>query len=261
MLPKKSKVFDQVCNSPLTKYIMKKSLFTVMVVLFLLQTAPLVSATSGACSGRGGVDCSRGFDYDGSVICNDGWHESSVMFLDELSCKNNNPYSDLAAICKISNTSWLDEYTTTYKRFRGQYLDEDYKNHPVPNQLYIAPPITSGSGYSSLTQCLQDTASLSNDSASSRISYCGDQVTTKWENYQNVQEANSAEFDIYWNRYEARLPLIHDKANLEAIDTVFNICRQKADKILKKQTPKKSPTCKKGYSYSSKSKKCFKIRK
>ena len=37
-------------------------------------------ATTGACSSHGGVDCSAGPDYDGSVICEDGWKESSVGY-------------------------------------------------------------------------------------------------------------------------------------------------------------------------------------
>ena len=36
---------------------------------------------SGACSYHGGVDCTAGPDTDGSVICNDGWRNSSVTYL------------------------------------------------------------------------------------------------------------------------------------------------------------------------------------
>lgn len=35
---------------------------------------------SGACSWHDGVDCTRGEDSDGSVICDDGWRDSSVSF-------------------------------------------------------------------------------------------------------------------------------------------------------------------------------------
>ena len=34
----------------------------------------------GACSSHKGVNCSAGADSDGSVICNDGWLNSSVSF-------------------------------------------------------------------------------------------------------------------------------------------------------------------------------------
>lgn len=37
-------------------------------------------ASSGACSGHGGVNCAAGPDSDGSVICNDGWRDSSVQY-------------------------------------------------------------------------------------------------------------------------------------------------------------------------------------
>lgn len=37
-------------------------------------------STQGACSHHDGVDCSAGPDDDGSVICNDGWRDSSVSY-------------------------------------------------------------------------------------------------------------------------------------------------------------------------------------
>lgn len=36
--------------------------------------------TQGACSHHNGVNCSAGADDDGSVICNDGWRDSSVSY-------------------------------------------------------------------------------------------------------------------------------------------------------------------------------------
>lgn len=35
---------------------------------------------AGACSSHGGISCSSGADTDGSVICQDGWRDSSVMY-------------------------------------------------------------------------------------------------------------------------------------------------------------------------------------
>lgn len=48
-------------------------------------TAPVVTcisncADSGACSNHGGVNCSAGPDTDGSVICNDGWKDSTITY-------------------------------------------------------------------------------------------------------------------------------------------------------------------------------------
>lgn len=34
----------------------------------------------GACSSHQGVNCSAGRDKDGSVICNDGWRDSTVQY-------------------------------------------------------------------------------------------------------------------------------------------------------------------------------------
>lgn len=38
------------------------------------------SGGNGACSSHGGVYCAVGADSDGSVICNDGWKDSSVSY-------------------------------------------------------------------------------------------------------------------------------------------------------------------------------------
>jgi hypothetical protein len=53
--------------------------FLFLTAIFFLFI-PLSFATSGACSGHGGVNCSTGSDSDGSVICNDGWTGSSVEY-------------------------------------------------------------------------------------------------------------------------------------------------------------------------------------
>jgi hypothetical protein len=76
----------------------------------LLLFVPLmVGATSGsgACSYHGGVDCSAGSDRDGSVICMDSWRDSSVNFINVLSCRPTDllydqEYSDYRVISPIS---------------------------------------------------------------------------------------------------------------------------------------------------------------
>lgn len=63
---------------------MKKYLVTALLILL-----PTVSfATSGACSDHQGVMCSAGASSSGSVICNDGWVNSSVKYSDALECKD-----------------------------------------------------------------------------------------------------------------------------------------------------------------------------
>ncbi len=59
----------------------------IVLSLFLscVLAVSAASASSGACSGHDGVNCSVGNDSDGSVICNDGWTGSSVSFVSECS--------------------------------------------------------------------------------------------------------------------------------------------------------------------------------
>jgi hypothetical protein len=58
-----------------------------LVLAFLLSRAPVVYATSGACSYHGGVDCSAGPASDGNAICNDD-SESSVPYDDMEECQD-----------------------------------------------------------------------------------------------------------------------------------------------------------------------------
>lgn len=64
---------------------MKKLFITIVLSGLVLSNTPAL-ATSGACSGHGGVDCSAGPDYDNSVICYDGWTNSSVDYTSMVSC-------------------------------------------------------------------------------------------------------------------------------------------------------------------------------
>ncbi len=65
-----------------------------IIILFALSLIPYLSAeaTSGACSWHGGVNCSAGQDWDGSVICNDGWRDSSVSYYSMVKCQGYNNY-------------------------------------------------------------------------------------------------------------------------------------------------------------------------
>lgn len=59
---------------------------TMVPLLLIISSFAFVHATSGACSGHGGVDCSLGQDSDGSVICVDGWRNSSVSYASMVKC-------------------------------------------------------------------------------------------------------------------------------------------------------------------------------
>lgn len=84
-----------------------KKLFILFVSAFLLLSGSSAAlATSGACSYHGGVDCTAGADYDGSVICADGWKDSSVSLLS--SCENE--LSLMRRIDSIAQVSCLHEF-------------------------------------------------------------------------------------------------------------------------------------------------------
>lgn len=70
---------------------MRKLLCFLTGVSFFMNLAliiPSALAASGACSNHGGVDCTAGPDSDGSVICNDGWLNSSVSYASMVMCRN-----------------------------------------------------------------------------------------------------------------------------------------------------------------------------
>jgi len=66
---------------------MKKTFKIIISLFFVSFLFPNISlAISGACSSHAGVNCSAGFDSDGSVICNDGWIDSSVGYYSVQEC-------------------------------------------------------------------------------------------------------------------------------------------------------------------------------
>ena len=66
--------------------ISSNSFLLVAVTFSLFFPLSITFATSGACSGHGGVSCSAGPDSDGSVICMDGWENSSVSYASMKMC-------------------------------------------------------------------------------------------------------------------------------------------------------------------------------
>lgn len=66
---------------------MKKILFlTIIAFLIFVGLSKIAFATSGACSSHGGVNCSLGASYDGSVSCNDYSSDSAVRYWDTVEC-------------------------------------------------------------------------------------------------------------------------------------------------------------------------------
>jgi hypothetical protein len=59
-----------------------KYLIISLALFLLLPLIVSASTGSGACSWHGGVNCNAGADWDGSVICYDGWKDSTVKHVD-----------------------------------------------------------------------------------------------------------------------------------------------------------------------------------
>ena len=91
--------------------------------LCLLFVFPVtVSATSGACSYHGGVNCNAGANSDGKVVCNDGWVNSSVYFSDAEECQNiqkcpryypDGQYQELKTKVEVQIQSTRDDWQKT----------------------------------------------------------------------------------------------------------------------------------------------------
>lgn len=60
------------------------SILAAIAILFVYSSP--VFATSGCCSGHGGVDCSAGPQANGHVVCNDGWTGSSCSYSSMVMC-------------------------------------------------------------------------------------------------------------------------------------------------------------------------------
>ncbi len=84
----------------------------------------IADATSGACSWHGGVNCAAGSDWDGSVICNDGWRDSSVSYNSMVMCGGgsgyyNQPPSSYPTIPNCPVMSYYDSLTDSCKCYSG----------------------------------------------------------------------------------------------------------------------------------------------
>jgi hypothetical protein len=86
----------------------------ILIVIFFAFSPNNSFAISGACSYHGGVNCSAGQDYDGSVTCNDGTRDSSVAYGDMSMCKSLSPsLSDLCPLPFIAGATRMsscDDY-------------------------------------------------------------------------------------------------------------------------------------------------------
>ncbi|MBF0291968.1 MAG: fibronectin type III domain-containing protein, partial [Nitrospinae bacterium] len=90
----------------------------------------------GACSDHGGVNCSAGQDSDGSVICNDGWLDSTVQY----SCSN----SSLPAPTGVTATPGDHSMTVSWNEVAGAASYIVYVDAGLGSAQYAsaAPPET-----------------------------------------------------------------------------------------------------------------------
>lgn len=65
-----------------------KKYYLLLLVGFLFCLPNTSNAISGACSSHSGANCSYGADWDGSIVCNDGWRDSAVRYYDADECSN-----------------------------------------------------------------------------------------------------------------------------------------------------------------------------
>lgn len=94
--------------------------------LGLFWSAHSVNATSGACSSHGGVSCSSGADWDGSVICNDGWRSSSVSYSSMAMCGGSSSYYNAPSTPSCPLMSYYDYLADSCKCMSGYVVQKDF---------------------------------------------------------------------------------------------------------------------------------------
>ena len=111
---------------------MKKIL---VILCFLLIPFQAIKATSGSCSLHSGVNCYAGSDWDGSVICNDGWKDSLVRYSDADECsaskyiyiadldQYNKIINDIRISCNSSKQSTKDFFNNLIQESKQKYLN------------------------------------------------------------------------------------------------------------------------------------------
>lgn len=103
-------------------------IFIVFISSFNFEYA---NATQGACSDHGGVYCSIGADYDGSVICNDGWKDSSVYYSDADECKQTSCVYPTSSGCKTESDAGVKAVELSRL---GGYLGQSSSGLSAANQ-------------------------------------------------------------------------------------------------------------------------------
>ena len=109
-----------------------KKLLLIAVLLFPLSAY----ATSGACSGHGGVNCSAGSGANGQVICNDGWDGSSVSYASMEECQTPQPTPPTDTNSAFAMKQQCASYTSAIQdEISNSYVYE--KTHKKPGSCDI----------------------------------------------------------------------------------------------------------------------------
>ena len=147
----------------------------IVLCLFLVLSifvTQKVEAVSGSCSYHGGADCSAGADYDGSVICNDGWRDSSVGYYETsicrstdiplcvypvgFGCTDESSYNSRRAMwarsgypdTMLSNLQECRNQIDEYNRLKSEYDSCLYKMmNPTPYPTPVATPFPTPTPY------------------------------------------------------------------------------------------------------------------
>lgn len=118
---------------------MKKVLLLLLIIFSSITLfSKNTNATSGACSYHNGVNCNAGADWDGSVICSDGWKDSTVMYYEMDSCVIDKSPTVTDCAYWEAYKKVLPEYEALLKK----YQDEYWKYLTTPD------PFLDGKGYS-----------------------------------------------------------------------------------------------------------------
>lgn len=123
---------------------MKKTLLIIMALITVFTSIPLSFATSGACSYHGGVSCSSGPDFDDSVICNDGWKDSTVSFNSMQACGNDYCSQKVAPQMPAIDSEIISGVNAKFADLLKQY---DAKIAQAYYNVLHPPPLVYPDGY------------------------------------------------------------------------------------------------------------------
>jgi len=260
---------------------MKKTLLTTLFISIFFSFFNFANATSGACSSRLGVNCSAGEDWDGSVICNDGWRDSTTLYSNTVMCRH---YTSKPTTHEelFANTIMVSlDVSLGYLRAQLAYEGELYKNASKYYTTLIK--IASSEG---MTQEDINSAILIEESSKLKIKKQKDEVIKLMKKVKDDITKNKNEYingsyrvdkTFIKNIYNEAYPifdsmingLINDNSTNKSLSELTQTFLKTIDKykisdkeIIEKSSNKNTHIvggkymCNNGYFYSNKKKEC-----